>query len=255
MNLFMQTILIFLLSGQVLVDKHPFINYNTHSLQPGDTLIYHMIEPFTIIGTGQEGANVNWDFSDIQFLEEDNILITIHEVPITNLLRDKANIIMRINKNEAINDFYYLLNSQSMSLTATGWQSKFADNLNEYNNALLEMIYPVYYGNQFDDSYGYTIDFNEGGEKVSMEIEGMVTVKADAFGSLDCKYGFHENVLRIKISSTEMIKTYMNDEMINASQYLTNSYRWYDENRRYCLMEINQDSNGDLSGKLLMETP
>jgi hypothetical protein len=102
------------------------------------------------------------------------------------------------------------------------------------------MQYPFSYGQQFSDPFAGVAWYNEASK---IELDGMISVKADAFGTLILPDRILKNALRVK-SAKQSLQT----SMCGSVQSTITKYSWFVPGYRYPVMTITTTENS-YSGK------
>lgn len=185
----------FLLSQTVLTND---LNFNI-----GDNYRYDGYSEVTNIEPGPAGANKFWNFSNvtgITFIDGTN---NICVDPATTAFGDSsavasANICIRNQDNPSLGPCQYFdCNNSKQELLAMGFLMSNNSSFSTYINKLTSIEFPFAYGDTFTDEWevmGYHIDFGY----FFMRDSAMVTVEADAYGTITTPTGEFEDVLRIK---------------------------------------------------------
>lgn len=253
MKWLISTLLVLLIIGSKLSINPSVITFSNHGYNPGDSLHYIEISLADSIFTMEDVEDETWDFSFIKLDNKTDILVIVEKIPAGHRLSNIANLVTHTLKNGIQSDTYYYQNKHSLKIVGLGRQTQDGTYISEYYNSLLEIDFPFRKGDEFEDNYAYSINFNESGELLTIWVEGIVKTKADATGLLKTTAFTHENVIRTKSIVTENIKTYLDDKLVNSSSTTSMVYQWYDAGMRYCLLELCQDSKGNITVKILVK--
>jgi hypothetical protein len=135
-------------------------------------------------------------------------------------------------------DYSYI--SGNNSYQETGYVNT-AKNLKlSYSDPVIKMQYPFSYGQQFSDPFAGVAWYNEASK---IELDGMISVKADAFGTLILPDRILKNALRVK-STKQSLQT----SMCGSVQSTITKYNWFAPGCRYPVMTITTTENS-YSGK------
>lgn len=215
------------------------ITYATHAPQIGDIVTSVYSNAYTNIDFGNAGANQTWDFSSYtvtENLETGNFVdpantLWAGEVP-------NSNIAMRME----IRDETVSYMNQSSSVLKANYIGTYAEEVNmliEYSDEMELMHYPFAYGDDFTDTYGYTMEYSEMG--MLYITNGTITSEADAYGTVSTPNGTFTDVLRIKSTDTETSETWINDVLISTETVTYVTYDWYHGSSKYPVVSIDYD--------------
>ena len=166
-----------------------------------------------VFDPGSDGANQIWDFSNLQGQFEIHFsILDPANTPETDSFPD-ASFVWNIVEFESF--FYYSSNEDGISQMGTAVESANETTFLVINSVLEDALqFPVTFGT----SYAYHTEYDNylfGNPLSSGQRDGALT--ADAYGTITTPYGTYENVLRLKIVTSEF--------GFNETQYA-----WYDVN-------------------------
>ena len=174
---------------------------NSMNFTIGDTYKIDQYLDATGIDPGQSGANVSWDFSQISGTYTEGVN-TICVDPSTTLFADSAgafgsDICTRNADNPNLGAFsYYNCESGNEQYVAMGFLETGNSSFTRYLNPQTTLEYPFTYLGSFTDSWeivSYHIDMGY----EFMRDSAIVTVVADAWGTIETPYGTFTNALRV----------------------------------------------------------
>ncbi|MGC8823384.1 MAG: T9SS type A sorting domain-containing protein [Bacteroidales bacterium] len=200
-----------LLSGQIT------LNYKTHGFRPGDS---HDFVFLTQASEGEAGANVLWDFSQ---LERTNRTLTSRMLDVSQAPQNNAT----ANANFALEEFgnYFYFNNTSSSMEQ--WATIAGNSILKYDRPIVKLKFPM--------SYGYKLTGNFTGTQTcpscSTAVSGSYEIHADAYGTLILpNQVVVDNVLRVKQTRTIQYG--------QGSTITEVTYRWYAADVRYPVFVI-----------------
>lgn len=211
----------------------------------GDTYRYDMYIDVANIDPGSGGANLIWDFSTISggtYVEGDGAICVN---PSTSAFGDSAavanaNICIRSEENPDVGPYqYYECNNTSQSLIALGFLGTGNNSFSTFTDILTALEFPFTYGDSFDDTWellGYHID----GGYYFMRDSSIVTVEADAYGTITTPAGEFQNVLRIKRTTIDYSWYNYGSGWIPLGASTDIQYEWYAPNIKVPVMIIQE---------------
>ncbi|MCX7985625.1 MAG: T9SS type A sorting domain-containing protein [Bacteroidales bacterium] len=202
---------VLLLSGQIT------LTYKTHGFRPGDSHDFVFLTPAS---EGAEGANVVWDFSQ---LERTNRTLTSHMLDISSAPQAEG----LSNANFALEEFgnYFYFNNNNKSMEQ--WATVSGNSILKYDKPIVKLKFPL--------NYGYKISGNYSGVQTcpscSTTVSGTYEVFADAYGTIILpNQVVIDNVLRVKQTRTIQFG--------QGSSITEITYRWYSADVRYPVFVI-----------------
>jgi hypothetical protein len=212
--------------GSGLLFAQPALVYQMHSLQAGvdNPMIYSVwVDP------GQGGADVLWDFRQLQELQPFTGFLKNASVSTYGATFSSAN----TELTEFDSRFYFKVTStQTLEL---GYSSDDGKTQIRYTSPVIKMKFPFCYGDMFTGSFSGN-SFSNGVS--SGNLSGDYSVEADGYGSLILPGNrYFENTLRIKSQ-----KSYSNNLGSIVQQVNIVTYRWYDLSHRYPLLVLTEYS-------------
>lgn len=238
----MKYVVLTLLLPLVLQAQSPVITRMNYFEIGDSAFIYQKFDTsLWSISVGPSGANVTWDFSDMDFNHPSVIVDTLLFVsPVgtpfypTSMSADysQANIAMLRNTedfspNDEDYNYYY---ADDDSLVFLGhWAAGGGTELWEdhFDNSMKELQFPMSFGDAFTDSFQRYFYDMSGSD--AHYVEGIITVTADAFGTMITPDGTAlSNVLRLH---TKTVATDSN-AFFGINTYMQHKYSWYDESKK-----------------------
>ncbi len=205
------SIIVGLLSLSLLTLGQISLTYKTHGFRPGDS---HDFVFVTKINEGADGANVIWDFSNLEITQRKltSKMLNISDAP--QNIDSKSNFVL-----EEFGNYFYFNNSSEIM---EQWGTVSGNTLLKYDKPIVKLKFPI--------KYGYKIAGNFSGVQIapgcSTPITGTYEINADAYGTLILPNNVvFENVLRVKQSR--------NIRYGEGNTITEVTYRWYAANIRY----------------------
>jgi len=190
-----------------------------NALTPGDSSTYINI-PF--VAPGDAGPDQFWDFSGISISGEK----MVNKITVPSLNKGKNPVDFNIVLNEGSSEHYFKLTKDYFM--EVGGIIK--DYTLIYSDPIIRMIYPFAYGNHFTDNFE-GLAKAQNGQKV--DISGVHSVTADAYGTLVLPDRAYTDVLRVR-SETNGIET----NECNSVEVKVIRYLWYAPGHRYPVFNI-----------------
>ncbi|MDD3961081.1 MAG: T9SS type A sorting domain-containing protein [Bacteroidales bacterium] len=238
----MKTLLTVILGTVVLsfsLQAQLVITHATHAPEIGDQIATIYSDAYTNINPGEAGAGKNWDFSPYTATETETMQFVDPEQTLWGGQVPNSNIAIQFDQDETLAQFMHL-SSDVLKVNYMGIYEEVAL-LMEYTDAMDVMHYPFAYGDNFEDTYGYTMEYDYGGTILEMVTTGTIETVADAWGTLTTPYGTFSNVLRVKITDTESYETYMGGVLVDSGTDTYITYEWYGSSCKYPLAIIDID--------------
>ncbi len=210
----------------------------------GDTFRSDSYVEVTSIDPGSDGANCTWDYSTITggtyVMGEGGICVD----PNTTLFADSAavasaNICIRSIDNPNDGFFHYHeCNSTSINLLAFGLYNSGSGSFCTYYNELTALQFPFAYGDSFDDTWELLMYSFDMGYYYNRD-SSIVTVEADAYGTIITPTGEFQNVLRVKRTTIDYSwSNYSGTEWVLLGAFTDTQYDWYAPNIKIPVMSM-----------------
>ena len=209
----------------------------------GDTYRYDGYSDVTNIDPGPGGANLVWDFGTISggtyYEGESNICVD----PSTTTFADSAavanaNICIRNEDDPTVGPYqYYECNNTSQNLLAIGFLMTGNNSFSTYTNIQTALEFPFTYGDSFNDTWEllmYHIDMGH----YFMRDSSIVTVEADAYGTITTPAGEFQNVLRLKRTTIDYSWSNYGSGWIPLGSFTDIQYEWYSPDIKVPVMII-----------------
>ncbi|OYT16567.1 MAG: hypothetical protein B7C24_07040 [Bacteroidetes bacterium 4572_77] len=213
----------------------------------GDTYLADTYLDVTSIDLGSSGANQSWDFSTISggtYVAGESVICVD---PATTPCADSsalasANICTRSVNTPNTGFFHYFdcnntsQNLIAMALVGSGGDGTFMS----YSDDCKILEFPFTYGDSYDDTWEAMMYSFEMGYYYNRD-STIVTVEADAYGTITTPAGQFQNVLRIKTTSIDYSWTnYGGTEWIPMGSFTDIQYHWYAPNIKVAVMSISE---------------
>lgn len=187
----MKHFLLFLIAAKTIgtAAAQPTLTANGNGPQAGQayTRFFHMYE-----APGPSGANVTWDFSMLEGMEEEEVtLFSPGDLPNGGSFPEAT-----VAQADLFSNRFIRLQNDALLLVGRGYD----DLVVPYDDHKLEMPFPCTFGTEWEDEYGGT--YLENG--VLWEVAGMILGVADGHGTLEMPYGTVGNVLRVHTVEVEV---------------------------------------------------
>ena len=218
---------------------------NSLNLTIGDTFRSDSYIEATSTDPGPGGANLTWDFSTITggtYVEGEGAICVD---PATTPFADSAsvanaNICTRSIETPNEGYFHYFeCNNTSQYLNAFGLlDAAGSGSFGTYTNQSTLLEFPFTYDDSFDDTWEqliYSLDLGYYYHRDST----IVTVEADAYGTITTPAGEYQNVLRLKKTTIDYSwMNYDGTEWIPLGSFTDIQYTWYAPNIKIPVMSI-----------------
>lgn len=220
------------LSGQ------PVVQYNTHAPQIGDVSNFYVIPELASVDPGPSGAGVVWDFS--QFTTDNLYTDNYLNPSVTPFAGQLQNCNLAVFHGPPGPEAYTFCeqNSSQISHIGGGWDEDGQLFYWEFSDPMVLRVYPFGYNDVHNDNYAFTMNYNQIGQDMVIECNGSVSSTADAYGTLTCATGTYDNVLRIKTTYNEMVKTYMMGNLISTVPVISVFYEWFTSGSKFPVFQI-----------------
>ena len=199
-------LIISVFAAQALFSQ-PVLN-NDLNFAIGDTYKYDLYTGETDIDPGPGGANLVWDFSTITggtYIEGTSAICVD---PSTTPFADSAavadaDICIRNADNTNFSPYqYYDCSNTSQDLIAMGFRATGSNSFGAYTDRLTALEFPFSYGDSFDDTWELLI-YHIDNSYYYLRDSSIMTVEADAYGTIKTPTGEFQNVLRVKRTTTD----------------------------------------------------
>jgi hypothetical protein len=216
----------------------PVIQYNSHSPQVGDVSNFYVIPELASVDPGASGAGVLWDFS--QFSTDNLFTDSYLDPSVTPFAGLLENCNLSVFHGPPGPEAYTFCdqNSSQLAHTGGGWDEEGQLFYWEFSNPIVLRVYPFGYNDEHYDDYAFAMDYNQIGQDMVIDVTGNITSVADAYGTLVCATGKYENVLRIKSTYNEVVKTYMMGNLISTIPVVTVFYEWFTASGKFPVFQI-----------------
>ena len=226
------TLLIILVFSLQFLFSQTVLN-SSNNLTLGDTFRVDSYTEVSSIDPGCNGANCTWDYSTItggNYVMGEGVVCVS---PSTTLFADSsvtasADICIRRIDNPTEGFFHYhKYNNTSDHLIAFGLYSSGSGSFCTYYDELTTLEYPFSYGESFDDTWELLMFSFDMGCYYSRD-SSIVTVEADAYGTIITPAGEFQNVLRVKRTTIDYSwSNYGGTEWISLGSFTDTQYDWY----------------------------
>ncbi len=176
---------------------------------------------------GLSGANVTWDFSDLEFVRSfTGFLKNSRTTEIGSTFQESNTELAEFDSR-----FYFKVNDNKIA--QYGYSSANGRVQIRYDVPFIKMKYPFSYGDQFYGTFSGNTYYSR---KIGGEMMGTYTVEADAYGTLHLPGNtVYDNTLRVR---TE--KNYTHTINSTSQEVRIITYRWYNEAHRYPLLVLTE---------------
>ncbi len=212
----------------------------------GDTYRYDMYHEVTNIEPGPGGTNMVWDFANVTGPTYIEGYGGICVDPTTTPFADSAavanaNICLRSEETPEESPYQYIeSNNFSQEIIAMGFLGGGSSNFTTYTNPQTIIEYPFTYGDSFDDTWELIMYSPDMGYYFNRD-SAIVTVEADAYGTITTPVGVFQNALRIKTTTTDYSWTnYDGTGWISNGSFTDISYQWYAPDIKIPVMSISE---------------
>ncbi len=209
----------------------------------GDTYRYDGYSDVINIDPGPGGANLVWDFSTISggsYYEGEGVICVD---PSTTAFADSAavadaDICIRSLENPDFGPYqYFECNNTSQNLIALGFLATGNTSFGTYTDIQTALEFPFTYGDDFNDTWEllvYSIDMGY----YFMRDSSIVTVEADAYGTITTPTGEYQNVLRLKRTTLDYSWSNYGTGWISLGSFTDIQYEWHAPNIKVPVMII-----------------
>ena len=236
-KIYLFTIILSLFS--IGIAAQPVITYSGNAPQIGDYLNYSALPYGSTFDPGPAGGNQSWDFSDVQsIISLETIAVDPASTP--NAADFPEATIAFHDPNSSYEDYSYSQISSSAMFHLGNDQG--SGNVFPYTDSRKEMQYPFSYNDTYTDTYS----FASPSDLMLIHESGIMTVTADAWGSVKTPAGTFNSTLRIKKEKvyTDSVWNTGGDLMSVTIHSLTD-YVWYTANSHYYVLAIEVTDDGE----------
>ncbi len=212
----------------------------------GDTFRSDSYIDVTSIDPGSSGANQTWDFSTISggtyVAGEGVICVDPSTTPFADSsVVSNANICTRNVDTPNSGFFHYLdCNNTSQNIVAMGLLESGSGTFMTYTDVGKISEFPFTYGDSYNDTWDalfFSFDFGYYYNRDS----SIVTVEADAYGTITTPAGQFQNVLRIKITTIDYSWiNYDGEGWIPNGSFTDTQYSWFAPNIKVAVMSMSE---------------
>ena len=217
---------------------------NSLNLNIDDTYRSDSYIEATSTDPGPGGANLTWDFSAISggtYVKGEGVICVN---PATTPFADSAavantNICIRSIENPNEGYFqYFEFNNTSQYHNAFGLLASGSGSFGTYTNQLTLLEFPLTYGDSYDDTWEFLMYSLDQGNYYHRD-SSIVTVEADAYGTITTPAGKFQNVLRLKRTTLDYSwSNYDGNEWIPLGSFTDIQYTWYAPDIKIPVMSI-----------------
>ncbi len=233
--------------SQILIAQ-PVLNNNLN-FNLGDSWRLNSYLDVFNIEPGPPGANMVWDFEviDGDYFDEGNPNICVD--PSTTHFADSTEVVqsdiaIMTTPTHATDPFIYQYVTSSHSsreFVAMGMYLDGNGTYGTYKDALIDLIFPMKYGDSFSFNTATLLFSLEAGYYYYND-STHVTVEADAWGSMTTPAGSFNNVLRLK--TTELSRSWYkfeeDEEWMYLGEFTFVSYHWFDPGIKVPVMVMHE---------------
>ena len=223
----------------------PVLN-NDLNFAIGDTYNYDIYTDITNIDPSPGGADLVWDFGTLTggtYIEGNGGSICVD--PSTTPFADStavadADICIRNANNPDLSPYqYYECNNTSQNLIALGFHATNNNSYGAYTDRLTALEFPFSYGDSFDDTWDLLIYHIDDGYYYLRD-SSIVTVEADAYGTITTPSGEFQNTLRVKRTTTDYSWYDLDGGGLgDPDPYIEIQYDWFAPNIKVPVMIMN----------------
>ena len=242
-----------------LLMAQPVLNNNLN-FTLGDTWRLNGYNEVFNIDPGPPGANMVWDFEvidgDLYFEGNPAICVTpssTHFADSTAVMQ--SDIAMASIPTDPMEPYIYQYvtsSNSSREMVAMGMYLSGSGSYGTYNDAWIDLIFPI----EYDDSFSFDVEtllFSLEDGYYYFHDSTSATVEADAWGSITTPAGSFQNVLRLKTTevSRSWYKFDIGEPWMYMGEFIYISYHWYDAAIKVPVMVIHEfefKKNQELAG-------
>ena len=195
---------------------------------------------------GNDGANITWDFTNIPVFPEDTFIVNVVAPQSTTQGSEFPNATVAVKNEEAL---YTYLKATTNSLEVLGEADD--EVALPYSNNKELLAFPLAFGNNTQDEY-----YAEASDAMfSTFIDGIITTKANAYGTLILPTGTFTNVMRITTIDS-FITRFEGMGMKDSFEEVHTTHQWYVAGIHYPLLSLKtiKDVNGEFTENFYLET-
>lgn len=252
------TLLFFSIAVALSVFSQPVLT-SSINLSIGDTYRYDGYHEVTNIEPGPGGANLTWDFSDVDGESFHEGVPAICVDPSTTPFADSAAVAdANICTAPVGGSGYYQYfdnDNSSQNLIAMGLILESSSSFGTYTDIFTAFEFPFTYNDSFEDTWEL-INFNIGSGYYFMRDSSITTVEADAYGTIITPLGEFQNAIRIKRTTVDYswMRFVEGGEWIPSGPNTDIEYSWFAPNIKVPVMFIDEfDGFPSYSVRYLME--
>lgn len=222
--------LIFAFSAQA---QSPVLWHHSTGWNPGDSINYtSAVNPGTVT-PGAEGANVTWDFSNLE-AEGPYIYNLVAEDPDDTFFG--GSFPSATYARQPVFGTYYFYDVNATSLDYLGFASFFEEMV--LNDPLTLFYFPMQYGDFHTDTAGAV--YNSNGNQYAYITNN--TIEADSYGTLILPDATYTDAVRLKVSTNE---NFNGTTVSDARGVFTDTWYWYSPSVRGTLLFIAHETMVD----------
>ncbi len=224
----MKKIHILLLFSFILsnVSAQVILNHRSNGLVAGDSSRPREI---VFVEPGREGENQVWDFSGIQFTGKTTFNGITENLAVKSAGINEQNFIVSDDGYE------YNFTSGEDGYRETGYVNNGKKLTLNYSSPVVRMQYPFSYGEHFSNPFSGVAWVNNVSR---IDVGGVYTVKADAFGTLILPDRILKNTLRVTTT-----KQYLQTSVCGSTQSNIIKYCWFSPGYRYPVLTLMVSEN------------
>lgn len=201
------------------------ITYDDHAPQIGDVVQTTYVDVMEAVDPGTTGGGQTWDFSMYTGGETETVTFidpagTLWGGEVT------SNLAVQVDYRSFLVTYYNVTNSKAANVAIGTHDEEMGDVLMIFDDEMDLLHFPFAYGDSFEDTYSYTMEFSG----MSMVTSGTMTYNADAYGTIITPSGTYNNVLRVTCVDVETTETWFNGNLIDTSTETYTTYEWYSQN-------------------------
>jgi hypothetical protein len=197
------------------------LNFRNNGMIPGDS---SRTQEISYVDSGNPGENQVWDFSGIQYTGKTTFSGIAEDQTLKTTGTGEKSLVV----SEDGYDYNYLLGESGC--TETGYANLSKKMTLGYTDPIVKMKYPLSFGQQYSDPFAGVAWYCE---KSRVDLSGVYTVHADAFGTLILPGHILKNVLRVK-----SVKQSLQVNTCGSTQMTLTKYSWYAPGYRYPVMMV-----------------
>jgi hypothetical protein len=181
------------------------------------------------INPGNAGENQVWDFSGIQYTGKKTFCGVQEDLTYKMTGSNEKGLILKEEGYE------YQYTTGENKYEETGYSNPSRKLTLSYSDPVVKMSYPFSYGQQFSDRFTGVGWYSE---KSRIDLNGVYTVTADAFGTLILPGRILKNTLRV-----EAVRESLQVNTCGSTQSHVVKYYWFAPGYRYPVMMVSTTTN------------